>query len=270
MRREPSSSLPGPGVPHDPTRMPDGVPPGNNWDGVRLVRNKTGSKRHPDTPAELWPRMSAAQRRHDIERFEEVQRQAEERRRRERERAATAMPLAYGVKPEHRKRLKILYWDKLGHITTQQLALVARLVSQAEVDRTPDPKSAMDKDWKKLTDNDGWLADKVRQFPDVQGEAQHQQRKIHIGRIFEIYSQKGTELPKGHPDQKWKGRSVFQGNQVSAENDDHAIFAELGSSPASMEAAKIIDFFGSQLGFSKQQADARQAYTQASGSLHRR
>ena len=86
---------------------------------------------------------------------------------------------------------------------------------------------------------------------------------MHIGRIFEICSQKGSELPKGHPDQKWKGRSVFQGNKVSDENDDHAIFAELGSSPASMEAAKIIDVFGSQPGYSKQQADARQAYTQA-------
>ena len=30
-----------------------------------------------------------------------------------------------------------------------------------------------------------------------------------------------------------------------------------------MEAAKIIDVFGSQPGYSKQQADARQAYTQA-------
>ena len=50
---------------------------------------------------------------------------------------------------------------------------------------------------------------------------------------------------------------------MSDENNDHAIFAELGSSPASMEAAKIIDVYGSQPNFSKQQADARQAYTQA-------
>ena len=126
-------------------------------------------------------------------------------------------------------------------------------MSQAEVERTPDAKAAMDKEWKKLTDKGCWLEDKVREFPNVQREAQHQKRKMHIGRIF----------PKGHRDQKWKGRSVFQGNKVSDANDDHAIFAELGSSPASMEAAKIIDVFGSQPGYSKQQADARQAYTQA-------
>ena len=144
--------------------------------------------------------MSANQRREDIARFEELQRQAEERRRREREReresAAPAMPVTYNLQPEHRERLKSLYWDKLGHVTAQQLALVARLVSQAEVERTPDAKAAMDKEWKKLTDKGCWLEDKVRDFPDVQREAQHQKRKMHIGRIFEICSQKGSELPK--------------------------------------------------------------------------
>ena len=56
---------------------------------------------------------------------------------------------------------------------------------------------------------------------------------------------------------------MFQGNKVWGENSDHALFAELGSSPASMEAGKIIDVYGSQPRFTKQQADARQAYTQA-------
>ena len=52
---------------------------------------------------------------------------------------------------------------------------------------------------------------------------------------------------------------------VRDENSDHALFAEMGSSPASMdpEAAKILDAFGSQPGYSKEQADAVQAYIQA-------
>ena len=44
---------------------------------------------------------------------------------------------------------------------------------------------------------------------------------------------------------------------------DHALFAEMGSSPASMEAAKLLDAYGSQPGYSKEQADAVQAYVQA-------
>jgi len=38
---------------------------------------------------------------------------------------------------------------------------------------------------------------------------------------------------------------VFQGNNVRDENSDHALFNELGSSPASMEVAKLLDAFGS-------------------------
>ena len=41
---------------HDPTRMPDGkpVPLGYNFDGIRLVRNKRGAQRPPDTSSEDW------------------------------------------------------------------------------------------------------------------------------------------------------------------------------------------------------------------------
>ena len=99
MHSGPSSSSRGPAVPHDPTRMPDGepVPPGFNWDGVRLVRNRRGSRRPTNTPTELWPRMSANRRREDVARFEELQRQAEERRRRE----SPAMPVTNNLQPEH-------------------------------------------------------------------------------------------------------------------------------------------------------------------------
>ena len=182
----------------------------------------------------------------------------EERVRRERRDAAPAMPVVHEETEEQRAMLTTLYWDKLD-----KFALVARVVSQAEIARTPEAKAAMDKEWQKLVDKSCWLEKKVREYRDVAREAKAKEAKAHFGRIFEICSQKGSELPKRHPEQKWKGRSVFQGNKVSDENNDHAIFAELGSSPASMEAAKIIDVYGSQPNFSKQQADARQAYKQA-------
>ena len=74
---------------------------------------------------------------------------------------------------------------------------------------------------------------------------------------------KGSELPESDPRHKFKGRTAFQGNDVRDENSDHALFNEWGPSPASMEAAKLLDAFGSQPGFWKQQADAIQAYIQA-------
>ena len=83
-------------------------------------------------------------------------------------------------------------------------------------------------------------------------EAGKKGEKVHIGRIFEICALKGSELPVGNPQRKYKGRSCFQGNNVFDENSDYAIFSEMSSSPASMEAAKILDAFGSQPGYSKQ------------------
>ena len=99
-------------------------------------------------------------------------------------------------------KLASLFWTKLGSVTAEQDALVARVVSQAEIDRTPEAKTAMDK--QKLFDKSCWLHEKVPEYRVVAAEA----------------------------------RSVFQGNRVSDEHNDHAIFAELGSCPASMEAAK--------------------------------
>ena len=162
-----------------------------------------------------------------------------------------------------RVEMATLYWEKLGELSELQYALVARVVNQAEIDRTPEAEEAMDKEWQKLADKSCWLHSKVREFRDVSAEAIRKGLKTHFGRIFEICSIMRDELPKGHPDRKWKGRSVFQGNRVSDEHNDHAIFSELGSSPASMEAAKVIDVFGSQPGYSKQQADVKQAYTLA-------
>ena len=212
---------------HDPKIMPSGkpCPPGFNWDGVRLVRNKKGSKRPPDTPSEFWHMYSAKQREEDIARYKRKVELEEERIRKEREEAAPAMPVMHGNVPEpHREKMFRLYWEKLGEVTDLQLALVARVVSQAEVERTPAAKAAMDKEWQKLVDKSCWLEKKVREFQDVTAEAKRSNKKAHFGRIFEICSQKGSELPPGHPDQKWKGRSVFQGNRVQDEHNDHAIF----------------------------------------------
>ena len=60
--------------------------------------------------------------------------------------------------------------------------------------------------------------------------------------------EKHPELPSNHPDQKYKGRLVFQGNEVKDENSRYAIFSELSSSPATLEASKNIDAYGMYTG----------------------
>ena len=75
--------------------------------------------------------------------------------------------------------------------------------------------------------------------------------------------EKGSELDEKDPDHKFKGRYVFQGNRVKYEHSETALFNELGSAPASMEASTAVDAFGLLPGHKIEQADAQQAYTQS-------
>ena len=56
---------------------------------------------------------------------------------------------------------------------------------------------------------------------------------------------------------------MFQGNEVRDQNWDYAIFQELSSSPASLEASRAADCYGLVEGNTTMQADAEQAYIQA-------
>ena len=70
----------------------------------------------------------------------------------------------------------------------------------------------------------------MREWDDVRAEAKRKGKKVHVGKVFEICVEKGSELPKGNPLRKFKGRTVFQGNNVQDENSSAALFSELGSS----------------------------------------
>ena len=56
---------------------------------------------------------------------------------------------------------------------------------------------------------------------------------------------------------------VFQGNRVKDQNWDVALFQDLGSNPATMEAARAADFFGASDSYATEVADAEQSYIQA-------
>ena len=173
-----------------------------------------------------------------------------------------AMPVLYHISEEHRDRIKTLYDNKLHQVVDEMYAVVAKVLSPKEIASSPEAQAAMDKEWKKLVDKGCWVEKKVREFEAVASEAKKSEQKVHFGNVFEIGSLKGAELKQGDPNRKYKGRSVFQGNKVLDENADHALFAEMSSSPASMEAGKILDVFGSQPGYVIQQADANK-HTQA-------
>ena len=141
--------------------------------------------------------------------------------------------------------------------------LVARPVNKKEIRSNPKAQESLDIEWNKLVKKTAWLYDTVQEWSTVSEGAKKKGKKVHVGKVFEICVEKGSELPLCHKLRKFKGRTVFQGNNVRDENADVALFSELGSSPATMEAGKSVDAYGSQPGHITQQNDGVQAYTQA-------
>eukprot|EP00974_Lingulodinium_polyedra_P089453 8674879-Lingulodinium_polyedra.AAC.1 len=62
---------------------------------------------------------------------------------------------------------------------------------------------------------------------------------------------------------KYKYRVVFQGNRVVDQNYDAAIFQDLGSAPATIEASRAADVYGAAPGHETDVVGAEQAYVQA-------
>ena len=253
-----------------------------DYDGVRLVRSRKGSKRVPGYPSDLWNRLSLKERNR---RWEEYQKKMEDKDKDKDDPkgtcapqasvkgdchehfAAPAMPVEHCDYEPHRSNMRALVEDKLSEIQKKidfdLFANVAKVLTKHEISKSPGAQKALDAEWEKLLNKKTWDPSRVKECRTIVEDAKRKGEKVHIGRIFEICTLKGSELPEGDPNRKHKGRTCFQGNNVFDESSDYAIFAEMSSSPASMEAAKILDAYGSQPRHSKEQADARQAYTQA-------
>ena len=75
---------------------------------------------------------------------------------------------------------------------------------------------------------------------DVRQEVQRTGTKVHFARTAELLVEKNAELPKRHPDRKFKGRCVLLGNMVNDENFEAAVYAEVASAPVANEPAKAI------------------------------
>ena len=88
------------------------------------------------------------------------------------------------------------------------------------------------------------MLDEVREWRNARDESRRNRVKVYIGRIFSTCVEKWSELPDGHKDRKFNGRIVFMGNEVRDEYHEYAIFQDLSSSPAALEAAKALDAFG--------------------------
>jgi hypothetical protein len=149
-------------------------------------------------------------------------------------------------------------------------ACVARPVTRKECEANRRARAAMQTEWDRLRAvprPDGkkgtWDEDGVREWATVRREARLSEEVANVGMVFGICVEQNPELPEADVRRKFKVRAVFLGKKLSDEDGNRAIFQELGSCPASLEAARCADCYGLAPGNEVLQADAEQAYTQA-------
>ena len=172
-----------------------------------------------------------------------------------------AMPVCLDGQEQHRDKL-----NKPVQLSEEDIhdaiTMVARPVGKKELLANPKAQACLDIEWEKLMKKKAWDMLSVREWDDVSREAKKKNKKVHVGKVFEICVEKGSELPANDPLRKFKGITVLQGNNVKDESSEVALFSEVGSSPATMEAGKVLDAYGHAPGNTCQQADGKQAYTQ--------
>ena len=152
-------------------------------------------------------------------------------------------------------------------VSKKQIMQQNELIKAKKLSYEGSAQEAVDSEWKRLRSlqkgKGTWDESNVQEYEKVASEAQAEGRTVHFGNVFNLCVLKGSELRDGNKGKKYKGRTVFQGNRVWDQNWDVAMFQELSSTPATMEASKAMDFLGMQKGWATQQADAKQAYTQS-------
>jgi hypothetical protein len=103
-----------------------------------------------------------------------------------------AMP----VEPvRHRHRPKIV-------LNMLYPACVARPVTRKEASTDKAAMAALHKEWSKLRLQRCWDEDNPREWKEVRDEARRRNKTAHVGRVFDICVEKGSELPKGSPGRK--------------------------------------------------------------------
>eukprot|EP00972_Heterocapsa_arctica_P084176 12401525-Heterocapsa_arctica.AAC.1 len=77
--------------------------------------------------------------------------------------------------------------------------MVVRTVNKKELSETPDAKLAMDTEYNKLEKKGVWDLPTVREKSEVMAEASRRGLKCHLGMVFGICGEKGSELKRSDP-----------------------------------------------------------------------
>ena len=104
-------------------------------------------------------------------------------------------------------------------------------------------RNAYWKEWENLESKEVWNWDTLCEWDDVSSKARSKGEEIHFGYLFGFIVVKGDEYPKGDPRRRWKYRVVFQGNEVKDQDWNVALFQDMATAPATLEASRIANCY---------------------------
>lgn len=97
----------------------------------------------------------------------------------------------------------------------------------------------------------------VRDWNDLAKDTQSRKLTVHVGRVFGIFIEKNSDLPKHL--RTLKGSYAFQVNNVRDQNAENAVFDSLRSTPATMEGSRAADAYSLVNDNIHKSADAEQS-----------
>jgi len=109
-----------------------------------------------------------------------------------------------------------------------------------------------------------WEWESLREWDDVSAEARDNNQEIHLGFLFGLMVEKGSEFTDEDDERRYfKYRVVFRGNDVKDQNWEVAMFQEMATTPTTLEASRYSDLLATFPGNSVEGRDVEQAYLQA-------
>ena len=139
--------------------------------------------------------------------------------------------------------------------------MVTRLLSRKEMLGSQKALDAVAKEARGLESKGTWDLSSVIDREELINDVRKRNHPIHVGKLMSICSEKFAELSE---DQRvLKGRVVYRGDDTRDEYGAAAVFQDLQSNPASIQAANCTIAYGRLLGNKITSADAVKAYVQA-------
>ncbi len=77
------------------------------------------------------------------------------------------------------------------------LAMISRMVSMSEVMKNTKAKVALDGEWTNLVTKPAWAQEKVEEWGTVSARARKAGKKVHVGRVHELCTEKGSQSSEG-------------------------------------------------------------------------